>query len=118
MKIKEMFKKITAGIGVFCATITSKVFAVATDSMPLLQGLYGPPRTSQTPNYKSIILNILRLWQILIVPIILILGIIILIKKHKNQKIKSLKIIFFITIITFLIASIIRVAIFLFNPVI
>ena len=35
MKIKEMFKKIIAGIGVFCATITSKVFAVATDSMPL-----------------------------------------------------------------------------------
>ena len=118
MKIKEMFKKIIAGIGVFCATITSKVFAVATDSMPLLQGLYGPPRTSQTPNYKSIILNILRLWQILIVPIILILGIIILVTKHKTKSITSFKILFLIDIITFLIASIIRIAIFLFNPTI
>ena len=118
MKIKEMFKKIIAGIGAFFATVSTKVLAVATDSMPILQELYGPPRTSQTPNYKSIVLNILRLWQIFIVPIILILGIIILVKKHKNKSIKSFKIVFLIAIITFLIASIIRVAIFLFNPVI
>ena len=112
MKIKEMFKKIIAGIGAFFATVSTKVLAVATDSMPILQELYGPPRTSQTPNYKSIVLNILRLWQILI------LGIIILVKKHKNKSIKSFKIVFLIAIITFLIASIIRIAIFLFNPTI
>lgn len=91
---------------------------VATDSMPVLQGLYGPPRISRTPNYKSIVFNILRLWQIFIVTIILILGIIILVKKQKNKSIKSLKKVFLITIITFLIASIIRIAILLFNPTI
>ena len=113
-----MFKKITVGIGSFFATVSTKVLAVATDSMPVLQGLYGPPRISQTPNYKSIVFNILRLWQIFIVPIILILGIIILVKKQKNKSIKSLKKVFLITIITFLIASIIRIAILLFNPTI
>ena len=113
-----MFKKITVGIGAFFATVSTKVLAVATDSMPVLQGLYGPPRISQTPNYKSIVFNILRLWQIFIVPIILILGIIILVKKQKNKSIKSLKKVFLITIITFLIASIIRIAILLFNPTI
>ena len=33
MKIKEMFKKITVGIGAFFATVSTKVLAVATDSI-------------------------------------------------------------------------------------
>lgn len=78
MKIKEMFKKIIAGIGVFCATITSKVFAAVNPDVALLYGIEPPKRAFSDYIFEAC------LW--LLIPLILVIGVYFFIKKHKKVK--------------------------------
>lgn len=117
MKIKEIFKKITAGIGAFFTTVTSsKVFAAPDLNTTLykVEPMYGitDPKIPNTPFYVPL-LNFL---QIITIPIIIILGIIIFVKKRKNQKIQIFKVVLITAIIIFIIASIIKITITLFQP--
>lgn len=106
MKIKEMFKKITAGIGIFFATVATKVFA-STGPFSVIQPEYGISYPSDGPLYtKSFSFNILHLWQIVTIPIILILGIIIIVRKRKYQKIQVLKVALITAIIIHIVVDI------------
>lgn len=79
MKIVERIKKGLIGIGAFLLTIPTKVVATA-DITPVL---YGMP----APNPKSIILkNILNILKIAVIPLILIIGIVIYLKKSRSSK--------------------------------
>ena len=115
MKIKEMFKKITAGIGVFLATVTSKVFA-AFDLESHIEPEYGIPTPSPKIPNTPFYVPLLNFLQIITIPIIIILGIIIFVKKRKNQKIQIFKVVLITAIIIFIIASIIKITITLFQP--
>ena len=116
MKIKEMFKKITAGIGTFFATVTSKVFAAPdlNATINMVEPAYGipDPKIPNTPFYVPL-LNFL---QIITIPIIIILGIIIFVKKRKKQKIQIFTVVLITAIIIFIIASIIKFTITFFQP--
>ena len=116
MKIKEMFKKITAGIGVFLATVTSKVFAAFDLESHIAEPEYGIPTPSPKIPNTPFYVPLLNFLQIITIPIIIILGIIIFVKKRKNQKIQIFKVVLITAIIIFIIASIIKITITLFKP--
>ena len=72
MKIKEMFKKITAGIGAFFATVSTKVLAAINPDVALLYGIEPPKRAFSDYIFEAC------LW--LLIPLILIIGIYFFIK--------------------------------------
>lgn len=78
MKIVEKIKKGLIGLGVFLLTIPAKAFAI--DITPVL---YGMP----APNPKPTILkNILDICRIVVIPLALIIGIVIYLKKSRSGK--------------------------------
>ena len=82
MKIAERIKKGLIGLGVFLLTIPTKAFAIGSvfDRTPIL---YGMPE----PNPKPIILkNILNICRIAVIPLALIIGIVIYLKKSRSSK--------------------------------
>ena len=80
MKISQKVKKFFVLMGTFFATLTSKVFAVQITDI-----LYGPPKPNPEP--KSLILkNIFNICKIALIPIVLIIGIQIYLKKSKSNK--------------------------------
>lgn len=82
MKIVERIKKGLIGFGAFLLTIPTKVFAVGIDfdRTPIL---YGMPE----PEPESLILkNILNICRIAVIPLALIIGIVIYLKKSKSGK--------------------------------
>ena len=72
MKIKEMFKKITAGIGVFLATVTSKVFAAFDLESHIAEPEYGIPTPSPKIPNTPFYVPLLNFLQIITIPIIII----------------------------------------------
>ncbi|OKZ86450.1 MAG: hypothetical protein BHW09_06425 [Clostridium sp. CAG:245_30_32] len=88
MKIKEMFKKITAGIGAFFATVSTKVLAAINPDVALLYGIEPPKRAFSDYIFEAC------LW--LLIPLILIIGIYFFIKKHKKVKSNIIKSIIYI----------------------
>lgn len=83
MKIVERIKKGLIGIGAFLLTIPTKVVAIA-DFTP---ELYGIPEPGPELESKSIILkNILNILKIAVIPLILIIGIVIYLKKSRSSK--------------------------------
>mgnify|MGYP000525546409 CR=1 FL=1 len=115
MKIKEKFKKIIAGVGIFFTTITTKVFAI--DINELLNnrvedayGITDPMEYSHTISYY-----ILQVCKNIAIPLILVIGIIMLVLKRKNIKAKKIKIVIAIIVAIFLIVSIIAFILTLLN---
>ena len=108
MKIVERIKKGLIGIGAFLLTIPTKVVATA-GFTPELYGIPGPGPELES---KSIILkNILNILKIAVIPLILIIGIVIYLKKSRSSKkrkiITVLIIIGFVMILYFVINYII-----------
>lgn len=84
MKVVEKIKKGLMGIGAFLLTIPTKVFAVGLDidRTPILYGMPEP-----NPEPESLILkNILNICRIAVIPLALIIGIAIYLKKSKSSK--------------------------------
>lgn len=84
MKIVEKLKKGLLGLGAFLLMIPTKVLALGnmldTDRTPIL---YGIPE----PNTEQVILkNILNICRIVVIPLALIIGIVIYLKKSRSNK--------------------------------
>jgi magnesium-transporting ATPase (P-type) len=105
MKIKEMFKKITAGIGAFFLTVTSKVFGL---NYLDIQPEYGIELQDKPAHSTPLILSILNILQFITLPVVLILGLIVIIKKLKRQEVRKLKIAFITSIIVFVVICVIK----------
>ena len=114
MKIKEMFKKITVGIGAFVATISSKAFAIVDiDGGWPPYPYYNTNSTTQNTIFNNQLVSVvLGLCQFILLYIILILGFTIVIRKNKNKKSKSLNVALVIAII---IHVAIDLSLFIFN---
>ena len=98
MKIVERIKKGLIGLGAFLLTIPTKVFAVGIDfdRTPILYGMPEP-----NPEPESLILkNILNICRIAVIPLALIIGIVIYLKKSKSsQKRKIITVINLVAIV-------------------
>ena len=89
MKIVERIKKGLIGLGAFLLTIPTKVFAVGIDldRTPTLYGMLEP-----NPEPESLILkNILNICRIAVIPLALIIGIVIYLKKSKSSQKRKIK---------------------------
>lgn len=84
MKIVERIKKGLMGLGAFLITISTKVFAVD-KAFGRTAVLYGMPEPFPEPK-SSVAKNILNIYRIAIIPIALIIGITIYLKKSKSSK--------------------------------
>lgn len=85
MKIVEKIKKGLIGLGAFLLTIPTKLFATDFNSVP---SVYGPPPPDPEPEsfILTIFKNILNIYKIVIIPVALIIGIVIYLKKSKSSK--------------------------------
>ena len=87
MRIIKSVKKRVIGLEVFLLTTSTKVFAFGIDRTPLV---YGPPESNQE-NIESIELKSkFSISKVLLIPIILLIGIIIYLKKSKSNKKRKL----------------------------
>lgn len=107
MKIKEMFKKLIAGMGVFFVTVATKVFAAVNLDVALMYGIEPPKMTLK--NY------IFQVCQWLIIPLTLIIGIIFFLQKRRKTKSKALK--NTIIILTSIFIIVLLTYIFLYNKI-
>ena len=106
MKIGERIKKGLIGMGTFLLTIPTKVFAVGIDidRTPILYGMPEP-----NPEPESLILkNILNICRIAVIPLALIIGIVIYLKKSKSSTKKEILVTLGIVALTALIYFIIN----------
>lgn len=101
MKVFKKLKKIFCGLGIIGLSIFSKIYAaLSQDEMLSLTPVpvYGVPKR----NTGFVVLkNILNIFRIFIIPLILLIGIIIYIKKSRASKTKKI-----ITVICFIILAI------------
>lgn len=86
MKVVERIKKGLIGLGAFLLTIPTKVFAVDLDMIQPEYGVYEPEPIIRN-NLINAIWNIGRMF---IIPIALLIGIIIYLKKSKSSKKKKI----------------------------
>ena len=108
MKIKEMFKKITVGIGAFVAIIPSNVFAENVNE--ILANLdCGDPIDDPEPISSKPFFILLRACQFITIIMFFISGIILIVKKHKKEKIQGVKIALIITAIMHIISIILYI---------
>ena len=98
MKVFKKLKKIFCGLSIIGLSFFSKIYAALnTDNMKLI-ALYGVPKR----NTGFIVLkNILNVFRVFVIPLILLIGIIIYIKKSRASKTKKI-----ITVICFIILAI------------
>ena len=99
MKVIERVKKWLIGMGVFLLTIPTRVFATA----PLLEEvLYMPPSSvkDKEPIKEPILSKVLNVYRIAIIPLVLIIGIIIYLKKSKSSMKKKIMVIIGLIAIT------------------
>lgn len=82
-KVLRMVKNKLVVVGTFLLSLPTKVFAIS-DYMMRPDILYGIPEPKQPVN--SVWSNIWNICKIFIIPIALLVGIIIYIKKSKNSK--------------------------------
>lgn len=81
MKVVERIKKGLMGIGVFLLTIPTKVFAVGYMDVQPMYGIREPE-----PVRNNLINSIWNICRMFIIPIALLIGIIIYLKKSKSSK--------------------------------
>ena len=89
MKILEKIKKVFLTIGVFLVTLPTKIWAIGIEVLP---DLYGPPQLDYgvfRPRSIGILENILKIVRIIVIPLILIIGIIIYLKKSKSSRLRK-----------------------------
>ena len=82
MKILEKLKKVFWGVGVFWTTLHMNVYGYG------LTPLYGIEKPKPEPK-ESILENIGKIISIIIIPLILIIGIIIYLKKSQSSKLRK-----------------------------
>lgn len=83
MKIVERIKKGLIGLGAFLLLLPSKVFAIS-DSMMRISPMYGIQEPEPVRN--NLINSIWNICRMFIIPIALLIGIIIYLKKGKSSK--------------------------------
>lgn len=107
-KLFNKFKKIIFSVGIFLATLPSKIFAVDIDSFRNVDILYGPPETLYGIPRVS---PIKRIWVVarnIVIPIILLIGLIIYFKKSKSSKKKKIIVAICVVLITALVYFIVN----------
>lgn len=111
MKIIEKIKKIFTAIGVSCITLTTKVFAKPNvEEYVINTPLYGV----ETP--EPVIPLGIKIWnicQVLIIPLILLIGIIVYFKKSKSSTKKKIIISLIVFIFAVLIMAGIKILLYL-----
>lgn len=86
MKIIERLKKGLIGIGAFLLTVPTKVFAVNSSMRGIaIDPAYGIPAPAK-PVRSNLIGNIWNICRVFIIPIALLIGIILYLKKSKSSK--------------------------------
>lgn len=83
MKIVERIKKCLMVIGTFLLTVPTKVFATTRGDIDIAPA-YGIPASVESKN------NMLNIFRMFIIPIVLLIGIIIYLKKSKSSKKKKI----------------------------
>ena len=85
MKLVERIKKGLIGLGAFLLTIPTKVFAVDYAAAAAMYGIPAPEPVKN--NFINSVWNVCRIF---IIPIALLIGIIIYLKKSKSSKKKKI----------------------------
>lgn len=91
MKILEKIKKVFLTIGMFFVTLPTRIFALNSNTI----ALYGVPEPQpeygvfEPSSVSRILENIGKIISIIIIPLILIVGIIIYLKKSKSSKLRK-----------------------------
>lgn len=98
MKILNKIKKIIIGIGLFLYTLPSKMLAYSYGMIDKLQPDYGVPHES--PIYES---TMWKVFQFILLPIILLIGLVIYIKKSKSSKKRKIAVVIIAVIALILI---------------
>lgn len=101
MKLVERIKKGLIGIGTFLLTLPTRVFAIRYNEIEPLYGIREPELVEPVRN--NLINSIWNICRMFIVPIALLIGIIIYLKKSKSSRnIKIITVLITIGIVTLL----------------
>ena len=96
-------KKIIIGVGLFLYTLPSKMLAYS-NSIVDIQPLYAPKQSQEDLIYESNMWK-WKIFQLILLPIILLIGLVIYIKKSKSSKKRKI----IISIITIVIIALIYI---------